>query len=104
MNHLYFRISPINQFRILSAIEGLSLVALLFIAMPLRHYFDLYMAVRVVGMIHGILWLVYLVGTLAVSHKAKWSVLLWIFSLIVSVIPFGFVAMEMVLRKQQAAA
>ncbi|WP_406672065.1 DUF3817 domain-containing protein, partial [Natronospira sp.] len=44
-------------FRLVSMIEGLSLLTLLFVAMPLRTYADMPLAVTYAGWIHGILYL-----------------------------------------------
>ena len=89
----------LNQFRVISVVEGLSLVILLFIAVPLKYQMGMPIVVKIVGPIHGVLWLLYIVASLATSHKAKWSVLFWLLSLILSVIPFGFLLLEFLLKK-----
>lgn len=76
-------------FRILSLIEGLSLIVLLLIAMPAKYHFGYVDSIWMVGMVHGILWLVYFVMSLAVSHQQNWSVMFWLVALIASVTPFG---------------
>ena len=76
-------------FRLLSLIEGLSLIILLFIAMPAKYHFGYIDSIWMVGMTHGVLWLAYFVMSLAVSHQQKWSVMFWLVALISSVIPFG---------------
>ena len=76
-------------FRLLSLIEGLSLIILLFIAMPAKYHFGYVDSIWMVGMTHGVLWLAYFVMSLAVSHYQKWSVMFWLVALISSVIPFG---------------
>jgi len=47
----------LRSLSILALVEGTSLVALLGIAMPLKYFADLPMAVSVVGMAHGLLFL-----------------------------------------------
>lgn len=93
--------NTLKTFRALSLIEGLSLVTLLFIALPLRNYFDINI-VWPVGMTHGVLWLVYLVMSLAVSHKQKWSVLFWLVAVVLSVLPFGFLLLDARLKRELA--
>jgi len=76
-------------FRILSLIEGLSLIVLLLIAMPAKYHFGVIDSIWMVGMTHGVLWLAYFVMSLVVSHQQKWSVMFWLAALISSVIPFA---------------
>ena len=90
----------LNFFRLTSIIEGLSLVALLFIAMPLKYQFSMPEAVKIVGPIHGLLWLAYIVISLVASQQQKWSVLFWALLLILSVMPFGFIITEILIKKK----
>ena len=60
----------LNSFRLLSLIEGLSLITLLFIAMPARYQFGVDF-VWPVGMAHGVLWLAFVVMSLLVSHLQR---------------------------------
>lgn len=89
-------------FRLLSLIEGLSLITLLFIAMPFRYQLGIDF-VWPVGMGHGVLWLLFFVISLAVSHVRRWSVLVWLLALLCSVLPFGFVYLDRRLKKEMAA-
>ena len=86
-------------FRLLSLVEGLSLVTLLFIAMPAKYQFGQDF-VWPVGMAHGVLWLSYVLVSLVVSHLQKWSVLAWLGALVSSVIPFGFVLLDRRLKRE----
>lgn len=45
--------------KIMALLEGTSLLALLLIAMPLKYHFGLPEAVKIVGMLHGILFLAF---------------------------------------------
>ncbi len=90
----------LKTFKIISITEGLSLIALFLIAMPAKYYFDYPDLIRPVGMTHGLLWLVYVVMSLVASQQANWSVLKWLFSLIMSVIPFGFIPLDIMINKQ----
>ena len=76
-------------FRMLSLIEGASLITLLFIAMPAKYHFASFDIIWQVGMTHGFLWLAYITLSLSVSHKQNWSVLFWLLTLFASVIPFA---------------
>jgi len=92
----------IKTFRLLSIIEGLSLIALLFIAMPAKYQFGMDL-VRFAGPIHGYLWLAYLALLEIVSRKEKWSRSIWNLAFVTSVLPFGCFFLERRLRKDSLA-
>ena len=75
--------------RMLSLVEGLSLITLLLIAMPAKYYFAYVDSIWMVGMIHGVLWLCYFMVSLVISHKQNWSILFWLTTLFVSITPFA---------------
>ena len=90
-------------FRLLSLVEGLSLITLLFIAMPAKYQFG-HDFVWPVGMAHGVLWLAFVLASLVVSHVQRWSVLAWLLALVCSVLPFGFILLDRRLKREIAAA
>ena len=92
----------LKSFRLLSLVEGLSLLVLLFIAMPAKYKFG-HDFVWPVGMTHGVLWLAYVLMSLVVSHLRKWSVGAWLLALLSSVVPFGFVLLDRRLKRELAA-
>ena len=49
----------IQTLRILGNIEGISYLLLLGVAMPMKYYFEIPMAVKIVGMAHGVLFVAY---------------------------------------------
>lgn len=89
-------------FRLLSLVEGLSLVTLLFIAMPAKYQFG-HDFVWPVGMAHGVLWLSFVLASLVVSHLRGWSVAAWLLALLCSVLPFGFVLLDRRLKRESQA-
>lgn len=82
-------IKRINQFRIIGLVEGISYLVLLGIAMPLKYFAGFPEAVKVVGLIHGVLFILYFISAFWANLLRKWSflMLLWIF--VASLIPFG---------------
>jgi integral membrane protein len=94
----------LKSFRILSLIEGLSLLVLLFIAMPAKYHFGISGVVPVAGLTHGCLWLAYLVLSLTVSHQRQWSVGFWLMTLAASVLPFACFVLERKLKRMETAA
>ncbi len=87
-----------NVFRIISVLEGLSFITLLGLVyvLNMREY------VFVVGMGHGILFLIYFIGSFVISHHKNWSVMVWLMVLLCSVIPFAFIPVEIWLRNSNA--
>jgi integral membrane protein len=77
------------RFRTIAWTEGLSYVALLFIAMPLKYFADMPLAVRVVGMAHGLLFIAYVVLVALLWARGTFSLLRATWALLMSVVPFG---------------
>jgi integral membrane protein len=87
-----------RQFIILGRWEAFSLLFLMGIAMPLKYVYGLPGAVRVVGMAHGILFIVYCAAALALSREQQWPLPKLIRCWIASCLPFGTFFFERELR------
>lgn len=83
-------------FRIASLLEGISFLLILCVSFDVisREF------VYVLGMGHGILFLIYFVLSLLASHKQGWSVVVWLLTLLAAIIPFAFVLVEVFLKKE----
>ena len=88
----------IGYLRLLAIIEGISLLALLFIAMPLKYYYGMPEAVSVVGMTHGLLFLAFVGFCLWVSQQKEWSDRFFMLVVLSSMVPFATFAMDRKLR------
>ena len=76
-------------FRTIAFLEGLSFVLLLFVAMPVKYGLDNPEPVRVVGMAHGILFLLF-VGAVVEQMLSQQRGMRWgIAAFIASLLPFG---------------
>ena len=81
--------NSIYSLRLLGNIEGISYLLLLGIAMPMKYFFGFPMAVKIVGMAHGVLFIAYCL-LLALQMKAnKWNLLFGIYLFVATLIPFG---------------
>ena len=89
----------LKAFRMISIIEGVSLIVLLLVAMPAKYYFGYSGAIWPVGMTHGILWSFYFILSLSVSHKENWTVPFWLLTLLASVVPFAFFFLDRKLKR-----
>ena len=87
-----------TRFRLISFIEGVSYLILVFIAMPLKYLAGFAIAVKFAGMIDGILIILFFIALIMVSNKYEWKYLT--FQLFVySLIPFGFILIEKIIMK-----
>ena len=81
--------NSIYSLRLLGNIEGISYLLLLGIAMPMKYFFGFPMAVKIVGMAHGVLFIAYCL-LLALQMRAnKWNVLFGIYLFVATLVPFG---------------
>ena len=79
----------IQTLRILGNIEGISYLLLLGVAMPMKYYFEMPMAVKIVGMAHGVLFVAYCILLAACMKKFNWTLKLGAYLFIATLIPFG---------------
>ncbi|MDH5391662.1 MAG: DUF3817 domain-containing protein [Gammaproteobacteria bacterium] len=89
----------LRNFRLLALIEGISLLLLLLVAMPLKYYAGVTQVVPVIGMIHGLLFMAFMMFSLDISHKLNWSVPFWLLVLFSSIVPAGTFLMDLKLKK-----
>ncbi|WP_226656097.1 DUF3817 domain-containing protein [Pseudalkalibacillus hwajinpoensis] len=80
---------PLKLFRGVGYAEGISFLLLLGIAMPLKYFMGMPMAVSIVGALHGGLFVLYLAVILYVTIVKRWSFIKATLAVVSSVIPFG---------------
>lgn len=78
---------PVPFLRKVALAEAVSYLILLGIAMPLKYLFHQPLAVKITGMIHGILFVVFCVALLRVMLEARWPLGRCAFIFIASFIP-----------------
>lgn len=81
--------SHIGRLRIVAFLEGCSLLALVFIAMPVKYLLGIPEATQAIGLIHGILFVIFIVATLSISILYKWNISRVLVVMASSVLPFG---------------
>ncbi|MCK5677711.1 MAG: DUF3817 domain-containing protein [Flavobacteriaceae bacterium] len=79
----------LNIFRIVSYLEGISYLLLLFIGVPLKYLADNDILVKSLGMPHGLLFILYVLLAFFIKPNFNWSNKDFIFILLASVVPFG---------------
>jgi len=91
--------TPLGRLRLVGIVEGLSFLVLLGIAMPLKYFADMPLAVTWAGSVHGFLFVVYIIAiayTLAVRQLSMGKALL---AVIAAFVPFGPFILDVWLRK-----
>jgi len=92
----------LGRLRITAFVEGWSFLILLFIAMPLKYWAGMPQAVRVVGMAHGVLFVLYVLFVIIVTIQKKWSFKVLFLLFLASLVPFAtFYADKVFLGKQE---
>lgn len=85
----------LKLFRAISIMEGLSYLAILSVTIGLigRDF------VFQIGIGHGVLFMLYLILSIVVSDRQRWSLKIWLPLFFASIIPFAFILVEYYLRK-----
>ena len=93
--------NQIRVFRMIALAEGCSFLTLLVIAMPMKYFMGMPEVVRVVGSIHGGLFVLY-IGLLAIIHfRQRWSFMFSLYAFVASIIPFGTFVLDKQLRQKE---
>jgi integral membrane protein len=95
--------AALRELRFAALCEGVSLTVLLFVAMPLKYAAGLPLAVRIVGAIHGLLFLVMCAALYRVVLERRWPLGRWLAAFVWSLVPFGFLVLDRNLRAELAA-
>ena len=91
--------TALGRLRIIAFIEGCSYLLLGF-TMILKYKFSMPEPNYVVGLAHGILFLLYIVLLLQVSFLHRWNLLKMLMAFLASLIPFGTFYADKVLFRQ----
>jgi len=77
-------------------VEGISYLLILFVTLGFINREFVY----IIGMGHGVLFMLYFVLSLVASHKQTWSVITWLLILLAAIIPFAFIPVEFFIKKE----
>ena len=82
--------TKIGRLRIIAFLEGLSLILLLFLAMPLKYLFHYPRPVQLLGSAHGVLFLLFIFNTLSTGIEQGWRFRTTTWKVLLAcIIPFG---------------
>ncbi len=92
--------SHLGRLRIIGFLEGLSFILLVGVAMPLKYLGGYQHATWDIGMIHGVLFITYLIAVIPAKISLNWNLTTTFWVMIASLLPFGtFVAEYRLFRK-----
>ena len=92
--------TALRNYRVAAWVTGVGLLVLVFIAMPLKYFFGEPRPVALVGMMHGFLYMAYIVCTLILAERCRWRPLDAVVILLAGTIPIAsFVAERQVTRR-----
>ena len=90
----------LNFLKTIAILEGISYL-LFAITMPLKKMYGYHLPNKIVGMSHGVLFIIYILLVILNSRKQHWSIKTQAFLYLASVIPFGtFIAEKKILNHE----
>jgi integral membrane protein len=76
-------------FKIIATLEGISLLLLFFVAMPMKYMAGNPSLIRPAGMAHGVLFVAYIIVAFLLKEEKDWSFKKYLIVAVASIIPFG---------------
>lgn len=84
----------IDLFKKVAFWEGVSYLVLLFVAMPMKYLAGYPQAVRIVGMAHGVLFVMFCLILADLLRRKEFTFNFSVFAFIMSLLPFGTFYLE----------
>ncbi|MFN8360028.1 MAG: DUF3817 domain-containing protein [Candidatus Kapaibacterium sp.] len=81
--------TQIGRLRVLAFVEGVSFLVLLFVTMPLKYAFEMPLPNKIFGLIHGLLFVLYVYTVFQITFEQKWKFKQIFLALLASIVPFG---------------
>ncbi len=82
--------TKLGRIRIIGFLEGLSLLVLIFVAIPMKHFFHNPALSKFLGPIHGAIFLVFVLNTMSLAIEQNWKFRTTTWKIIAACfIPFG---------------
>ena len=94
-------LKQLHRFRMVAIAEGISFLVLLGIAMPLKYLLDMPMAVKVVGWVHGALFVAFIYFAFEIFTSFKKEILWLAKAFLASIFPFGTFILDRELKMEE---
>ena len=89
----------IRFLRVMGIADGISLLVLLLIAMPLKYFAGLPVVVTIVGSLHGAIFVTYVIAIAIVQLRIRWHIIYSLIAGVVAFIPFGNFIFDKYIKK-----
>jgi len=97
--------TQVGRLRLISYLEGISLLLLVSVAVPLKYWADKPLMVKTLGPMHGILFLWFIIITISVGVEQHWKFRHTTWKVLIAcVIPFGTFYIDSHILKPAAEA
>ena len=94
--------NPISLLRTVALIEAVSFLILLGVAMPLKYAAGMPMAVKVVGWVHGLLFIIFVVALVRTVRAARWPIGRAGMVFVGALLPFGPMLLDPRMKRYEA--
>ena len=94
-------IKTFSWFRKIAVAEGISFLVLLCIAMPLKYFADMPMAVKIIGYMHGFLFIGFVLLAWETKNNLNKSFGWFGLAFLASLLPFGTFVLDKQLKKEE---
>ena len=95
--------TSIGRLRLIGMAEGISLLVLFGIAMPLKYIAGKPEAVTVIGWIHGLLFVLFMIAVIIVYDQRNWPFKKLVYAFLAAFLPFGTFIFDKQLKKEETA-
>ena len=92
--------TPIGRLRAAGMVEAVSFLLLLGVAMPLKYFAGMPLAVKIAGWLHGLLFMTFCVCLLVAHGERQWSLRWTARVFIAALLPFGPFVIDWRLRNE----
>jgi integral membrane protein len=81
--------TQIGRTRIIAFVEGVSFLIILFVTMPLKYMYAMPEPNKIFGMVHGVLFILYVLAIVQSKIEYNWSIKKLALAFLASIVPFG---------------
>lgn len=82
--------TKVGRLRIIGFLEGISLLVLVFVAVPMKYFFGNPVGSEMIGPVHGVLFLLFVFFAFSLSVQQRWSFKSTTWKVLLAcVVPFG---------------
>jgi integral membrane protein len=90
--------SSVSSVRTYAIVDGATLLFLVLVAMPLKYFASMPLAVRVVGSVHGLVFVLFVIALVRAVSEHRWPLRVWMPVLFAAVVPGGIFFLHRALK------